>query len=63
MNIKRFRIGISYDISTSALTNYNSGGVEVMLNYCFKIKQKNSGKDIKIHGSFNQNNLNLPFLN
>jgi type IX secretion system PorP/SprF family membrane protein len=36
-NIKGFKVGLSYDINTSVLTNYNSGSVEVMLGYCFKI--------------------------
>jgi type IX secretion system PorP/SprF family membrane protein len=35
--IKGFHVGVSYDISTSALTKYNSGSIEVMLSYCFKI--------------------------
>jgi type IX secretion system PorP/SprF family membrane protein len=38
VNIKNLRVGMSYDISTSALTNYNSGSVEVMLGYCFKME-------------------------
>ena len=38
LNIKNFRVGMSYDISTSALTNYNSGSVEVMIGYCFKME-------------------------
>jgi type IX secretion system PorP/SprF family membrane protein len=37
VNIKNLRIGLSYDISTSALSKYNSGGVEIMVSYCFKI--------------------------
>ena len=37
LTIKGIKIGISYDICTSALTRYNSGGLEVMLGYCFKI--------------------------
>jgi type IX secretion system PorP/SprF family membrane protein len=37
VNIKSLRIGVAYDISTSALTKYNSGGLEVMVSYCLKI--------------------------
>ena len=35
--VKNLRIGVAYDISTSAMHKYNSGGLEVMVNYCFKI--------------------------
>ncbi|MFZ4521694.1 MAG: type IX secretion system membrane protein PorP/SprF [Bacteroidales bacterium] len=35
--IKGLQIGVAYDISTSALRKYNSGGLEIMVNYCFKI--------------------------
>jgi type IX secretion system PorP/SprF family membrane protein len=34
---KGIRVGVAYDISTSAMTKYNSGGLEIMVNYCFKI--------------------------
>jgi len=37
INIKSLRIGLSYDICTSALSKYNSGSIEVMVSYCFKI--------------------------
>jgi type IX secretion system PorP/SprF family membrane protein len=37
-SIKGVRIGLSYDLSTSPIYSYNSGSVEVMLNYCFKIE-------------------------
>jgi type IX secretion system PorP/SprF family membrane protein len=37
VSIKSLRIGVAYDISTSALSKYNSGGLEVMVSYCFKI--------------------------
>lgn len=37
VNIKSFRVGLSYDINTSRLSKYNSGSIEVMLGYCFKI--------------------------
>ncbi len=35
--VKGLRIGVAYDIGTSALRKYHNGGLEVMLNYCFKI--------------------------
>jgi len=38
VNFKGFRIGAAYDISTSSLTKFNSGSVEVMLSYCLKIE-------------------------
>mgnify|MGYP001240079241 CR=1 FL=1 len=34
------RLGYSYDVTTSELSNYSSGSHEVMLNYCFKIVKK-----------------------
>jgi len=37
LNIKNFRVGLAYDINTSRLSKYNSGSIEVMLGYCFKI--------------------------
>lgn len=36
--IKGLHIGVSYDIGTSAMRKYNNGGLEIMLNYCFKIE-------------------------
>lgn len=33
----QLRIGYSYDVTTSGIKNYSSGGHEVMLSYCFKI--------------------------
>jgi len=47
MNIKGIKIGLAYDISTSSLSKYNSGGLEVMLNYCFKIKMEKFRKSYK----------------
>lgn len=38
--VKGLKLGLSYDITTSQLRNHSSGGAEVMLNYCFKIKKK-----------------------
>jgi hypothetical protein len=37
VNIKGLRIGIAYDICTSSLTKYNSGSLEALVSYCFKI--------------------------
>ncbi|MBL7962370.1 MAG: type IX secretion system membrane protein PorP/SprF [Flavobacteriales bacterium] len=34
------RLGYSYDVTTSELSNYSSGSHELMLNYCFKIEKK-----------------------
>jgi len=36
-SLKNFQIGVAYDICTSTMRHYNSGGLEVMVNYCFKI--------------------------
>jgi len=47
MNFKSFRVGISYDIATSSITRYSYGGVEVMLNYCFKLKTEKFRKSYK----------------
>jgi type IX secretion system PorP/SprF family membrane protein len=33
-----FRVGYSYDITTSKLNSYSSGSHEVMLGYCYKFK-------------------------
>jgi type IX secretion system PorP/SprF family membrane protein len=38
VNIKGLRIGASYDLVTSKLFNYNSGSIEILLSYCFKIE-------------------------
>ena len=35
--VKGVQIGVAYDISTSAMHSYNSGGLEILVNYCFKI--------------------------
>jgi type IX secretion system PorP/SprF family membrane protein len=47
MSFKSFRVGISYDIATSSMSRYSYGGVEVMLNYCFKIKTEKFRKSYK----------------
>ena len=36
-NGNMFRIGYSYDVTTSELSTYSSGSHEVMISYCFKI--------------------------
>jgi len=46
-NIKSFHVGISYDISTSALSRFNSGSIEVMLGYCFKVEVEKYRKRYK----------------
>ena len=38
VNIKGLRIGASYDLVTSKLFKYNSGSIEILLSYCFKIE-------------------------
>lgn len=47
ISIKGIKIGLAYDISTSALTKYNSGSFEVMLNYTFKIETEKFRKSYK----------------
>jgi type IX secretion system PorP/SprF family membrane protein len=47
MSFKSFRVGISYDIATSTMSKYSYGGVEVMVNYCFKIKTEKFRKSYK----------------
>ena len=47
MNIKNLRIGLAYDICTSALTSYNSGSLEVTVGYCFKMELEKYRKRYK----------------
>jgi type IX secretion system PorP/SprF family membrane protein len=47
MNFKSFRVGLAHDIATSSMTHYSYGGIEVMLNYCFKIKTEKFRKSYK----------------
>ena len=47
LNWKSFRFGISYDATTSPLARYDSGGIEVMANYCFKISTDKFRKSYK----------------
>jgi hypothetical protein len=35
---KGLRVGIAYDVNQPKSLKYNSGTLEFMLNYCFKIK-------------------------
>ena len=37
VNIKGIHVGLAYDINTSALSKYNSGSLEILVSYCFKI--------------------------
>jgi type IX secretion system PorP/SprF family membrane protein len=46
-SIKGIRIGLSYDLSTSPIYKYNSGSMEVMLNYVFKIETEKFRKTYK----------------
>ncbi len=46
-NIKSFRIGVAYDASMIGALKYNSGGLEVMANYCFKISTEKFRKSYK----------------
>jgi len=45
--VGNFKIGVSYDIATSSMSRYSYGGVEVMLNYCFKLKTEKFRKSYK----------------
>ncbi len=48
MAVKSFRIGYSYDITTSKLGLSRTGGShEIMLNYCFKIQTEKGRKSYK----------------
>lgn len=45
--LKSIRVGISYDASISKMTMYNSGSIEVLVNYCFKIETEKFRKSYK----------------
>src|SRR5690554_324952 len=38
--LKPLSIGFAYDFNTSALSDYNDGSMEFMLNYCYKISRE-----------------------
>ncbi|MCB0802656.1 MAG: type IX secretion system membrane protein PorP/SprF [Flavobacteriales bacterium] len=43
VNVPRFeglRVGMAYDYNISALSDYNDGSLEFMINYCYKIVRK-----------------------
>ena len=45
--IKGIHIGVAYDINTSALSKYNNGNLEIILNYCFKIDTDKNRKSYR----------------
>lgn len=45
--VKNFRVGISYDIGTSATGLNRNGSIEVLINYCFKIETEKFRKSYK----------------
>jgi type IX secretion system PorP/SprF family membrane protein len=47
MNIKSVKVGLSYDIATSWMSSNSNGSLEIMLNYCFKIKTEKFRKSYK----------------
>ncbi|MDR1847607.1 MAG: type IX secretion system membrane protein PorP/SprF [Bacteroidales bacterium] len=48
-NVSTFKIGVSYDIPTSRLSNAGKGSLELMLRYCFKVE--NPPKPNTIYGN------------
>jgi len=60
VNIKGFRIGASYDFTTSSLNEVSNGSIEVFLGYCFKLtpqekqgKTYNSSPKVKYNSLYN----------
>ncbi len=41
------KVGYSYDITTSTLSNYSNGSHEVMIGYCYDLSDDNSGGQYK----------------
>jgi len=48
INLKGFRIGASYDITTSYLSQVSNGSVELFIGYCYTIRPK-----VKLNSLFN----------
>jgi len=48
INLKGFRIGASYDITTSYLSKVSNGSVELFIGYCYTIRPK-----VKLNSLFN----------
>jgi len=48
VNFNGFRIGASYDLTTSYLSKVSNGSIEVFLGYCYPIRPK-----VKLNSLFN----------
>lgn len=44
VNIKGFKVGYSYDVTTNGLNSYSSGSHEIMLGYCHKLSSPTSNQ-------------------
>ncbi len=47
LTIKGVKVGLSYDLGLSKLASYQSGGLEIMVNYCFQIKTEKFRKSYR----------------